>query len=322
MLSYVVLTVFSWSSTLVYLCRHMKRTRTSSSSFSSAALRRQLRVTMMGIIQAGLSVFFLIFTVLYGYYLFQNDQNFFLIESSHLLLSISTTVNLGLGQSLFRKRAADLFYKVRQTVGKLSIFYYTRIVPPRQAFFVWIKRKIKTIVYCGLILNTVFILVLSTANLPRMIHDMMNSFTENSLNTTNGLEVNPAVSWILQVSGGLYICFFSVTMALSWGATLVYLCRHMKRMQLSGSQSSSSRLRSQTRVTIMGIIQTALSFFFLFIAFLHWCYLYKYDRNNYVTVTMCSFFSTSTTVNLGLGQSVFRKRVANLFSKVFPSVRK
>uniref|UniRef100_A0A8C9S2V3 Taste receptor type 2 n=1 Tax=Scleropages formosus TaxID=113540 RepID=A0A8C9S2V3_SCLFO len=302
----------SWSATLVYLCKHMKRMQTNSVSFSSAGLRRQLRVIIMGIIQTALSLFFFCFSVLYWYYLLQYDQNYYLCETVYLFLSFGTTVNLGLGQSLFRKKTA----KFLTCSVWLSVFYYSRIVPAQQAFFIWIKKNIKTIIYCGLTLEHFLNLTQFFLGTPWMSNQRNDIFTENQ-NVTSQVDTKSIIYIFLQVLNFSNIFFFIVVMALSWGSTLVYLCRHMKRMEMISSRFSSSRLRSQFRVTIMSVVQTGLSLSFVFFIYLYWYYLKLYDQNFYAIETTYSLFSFGTTLNIGLGQSLIRKKIANCFKK-FP----
>uniref|UniRef100_A0A8C9W1D8 Taste receptor type 2 n=1 Tax=Scleropages formosus TaxID=113540 RepID=A0A8C9W1D8_SCLFO len=204
----------------------------------------------------------------------------------------------------------------------LSIFYYTKIVQAQQAFFIWVKRHIKAIVYCGLTIYSFIFFTQLGMFLLWLSSKMSNNFTGNSLNVTSEVVTESTLALILSILDAIYIFSFTTLMAHSWSSTLVYLCRHMKRMEKSSSPFASSRLRSQLRVTIMGIIQTGLSAFYVLFVYLYWFCLKQCDKNYSPLQTVYSFFCFVTTLNLGLGQSLLRKRAADVFNKMYSTVRK
>uniref|UniRef100_A0A8C9WID0 Taste receptor type 2 n=1 Tax=Scleropages formosus TaxID=113540 RepID=A0A8C9WID0_SCLFO len=309
----------SWSFTLVYLCRHMKRMERGDSSFSLSRLRSQLRVTIMGIVQTVLSLLFFCFSFLNWYYVGQYDKDGYLYQGIILFFSFGTTLNLGLSQSLLRKRAADLSMS---SCMWLSVFYYTKIVPVQQDFLIWIKRNSKTIIYCGLLWDSSIIVTIIALNSSFTCSEVSTNFTGNLLNFSALVNVEANTLLSIESLEHIHMLIFIILMGVSWSFTLVYLCRHMKRMERGDSSFSLSRLRSQLRVTIMGIVQTVLSLLFFCFSFLNWYYFSQYDQNDYIYQTMILFFSFGTTLNLGLSQSLLRKRAADLFNQVFQIVRK
>uniref|UniRef100_A0A8C9RVV7 Taste receptor type 2 n=1 Tax=Scleropages formosus TaxID=113540 RepID=A0A8C9RVV7_SCLFO len=199
----------------------------------------------------------------------------------------------------------------------LSIFYYTKIVQAQQVFFIWMKRNIKAIVYCGLTIYSFIFLTQLGMFFLWLSSKMSHNFTGNPLNVTSEVVTESTLFLISEILDAIYIFSFTTLMALSWSSTLVYLCRHMKRMEKSSSPFASSRLRSQLRVTIMGIIQTGLSAFYVLFVYLYWYNLCQYDQNFYAIETVYSVFCFVTTLNLGLGQSLLRKRAADVFNKIY-----
>uniref|UniRef100_A0A8C9TRK5 Taste receptor type 2 n=1 Tax=Scleropages formosus TaxID=113540 RepID=A0A8C9TRK5_SCLFO len=296
----------SWGTTLVYLYRHMKRMETSGNSFFSSRLRSQLRVTILGIVQTGLHTSCSFLAVMDWFYLSRYDQQDYITSTAYSLFSFGSTVVLGLGQSM-------LAFSTMSCGVWLRLFYYTKIVPAQRAFSVWIKRNIKTIVYCGLVEDRLF-LSLELFYAATTFSSLKNrNVTLSSMNETIILFDNALYSTgtfsVLQL---IYVIFFIGTMTLSGVGTLVYLCRHMKRMETSDSPFSSSRVKTQLRVTIMGIIQTCLHAICFLLILLGWFHIEYHLAGYRVVQTIYSLFSFGTIVNLGFGQSLLRHR-ANFF---------
>uniref|UniRef100_A0A8C9SA04 Taste receptor type 2 n=1 Tax=Scleropages formosus TaxID=113540 RepID=A0A8C9SA04_SCLFO len=197
----------------------------------------------------------------------------------------------------------------------LSVFYHTKIVPSQRTFFTWVKRNIKTVVYCGLVVDRIFLLA----------EVIFSTIFDVSVNTVSNCTVT--ASYMVKINFAFhffflaYMLFFVGTMSLSWGSNLVYLCRNMKRIEMSGSPFSSG-LRSQMRVTITGIIQTVLHLFCSLYLLLEWFNFIQDDLRYRNIRTVFLFFSFGTTVNFGLSQTLIRNRAAGVFNKAFQLNRK
>ncbi|CDQ61993.1 unnamed protein product [Oncorhynchus mykiss] len=209
----------------------------------------------------------------------------------------------------------------------LNFFYYTQIVPAQRALFIWVKRNIKIIIYWGLFVDRVlFMFDLASVIYYVTITEGNDNITYTSTNdtvsgSTDGLYYTDLVCFYCKM---IYMFFCLCVMVGSSWVTVCYLHRHMKRMKESGSPFSSPRLHSQMRVTITGILQGILYFLCALWIFLNifsdnYPSSIKFDYNTYYTVI--SLYMFSTTVNLGIGQSVFRQRAADIWLKAQQAAR-
>ncbi|XP_036820925.1 uncharacterized protein LOC118944680 [Oncorhynchus mykiss] len=209
----------------------------------------------------------------------------------------------------------------------LNFFYYTQIVPAQRALFIWVKRNIKIIIYWGLFVDRVlFMFDLASVIYYVTITEGNDNITYTSTNdtvsgSTDGLYYTDLVCFYSKM---IYMFFCLCVMVGSSWVTVCYLHRHMKRMKESGSPFSSPRLHSQMRVTITGILQGILYFLCALWIFLNifsdnYPSSIKFDYNTYYTVI--SLYMFSTTVNLGIGQSVFRQRAADIWLKAQQAAR-
>ena len=204
----------------------------------------------------------------------------------------------------------------------LNFFYYTQIVPAQRALFIWVKRYIKIIIYWGLFVDRVlFMFDLASVIYYVTITEGNDNITYTSTNNTvsDGLYYTVLVCFYCKV---IYMFFCLCVMVGSSWVTVCYLHRHMKRMKESGSPFSSPRLHSQMRVTITGILQGILYFLcalWIFISFfsINFSMVFNYTFFN----TVISLYMFGTTVNLGIGQSVFRQRAADIWLKAQQAAR-
>uniref|UniRef100_UPI003AAFB3E9 uncharacterized protein n=1 Tax=Centroberyx gerrardi TaxID=166262 RepID=UPI003AAFB3E9 len=203
----------------------------------------------------------------------------------------------------------------------LNFFFYTQIVPAQRAVFIWIKRNIKSIIYCILLAERVFFLFRFTVTLVgNPTFDGSNrSFTTHGnvtliSSTSFQTKLYPVcdICFIMEMA---YFFFCLCVMVGSSGATVIYLHSHMRRMIASGTPCP--RLHSQMRVTITGIIQGAI---YLLCAVWSLVYLFsqKYSNTHFsdcIFCTVITLYMSVTTVNLGVGQAVFRRRAADVWLK-------
>ncbi|XP_051565499.1 uncharacterized protein LOC127447597 [Myxocyprinus asiaticus] len=116
----LVIMLASSSGTVLYLRSHMKRVEENTSSFSSLHHQRQMRVTIMGIIQMVLfflcSVWLMTEDLILFYFVKCFDQSNHASSSVVALYSLGTTIILGVGQTKFRLRMIDIGKKLLQTL--------------------------------------------------------------------------------------------------------------------------------------------------------------------------------------------------------------
>ncbi|XP_070832657.1 taste receptor, type 2, member 201, tandem duplicate 1 [Chaetodon trifascialis] len=206
----------------------------------------------------------------------------------------------------------------------LNFFYQTQIVPAHRALFMWIKKNIKAIIYCILLFER----ILTLCDCAVVLIDLhaSNYLTPDGFSYNSTVHHNMVYSQIpspeLGIALLILICLLKThyliclcVMVMSSGSTVVYLCKHMRRMAANGQPFSCPRLRSQVRVTITGILQGVL---YVFCAI--WT-MYKIFSGQISTIygfsyahfTVINLYMTGTTFNLGAGQGVFRQRAADIW---------
>lgn len=225
----------------------------------------------------------------------------------------------------------------------LNFFYYSQIVPAQRALFTWVKRNIKSIIYWGLFGDRVFVIFQfavratgvfyssgkgptnstgftstnGTANVsPKKV--LLNN-TTTLANTTDAASITVLLHTLIasQSLKIIYVLFGLCVMVGSSCATVCYLHRHMKSMKEIGSPFSSPRLHSQMRVTIAGILQGILFLFTALWIFIHYSskVLSSTSFDDNILYTVISLYKFGTTLNLGIGQAVFRQRAADICLK-------
>uniref|UniRef100_A0A8C7HWS1 Taste receptor type 2 n=1 Tax=Oncorhynchus kisutch TaxID=8019 RepID=A0A8C7HWS1_ONCKI len=320
----------SWV-TVCYLYRHMKSMKESGSTFSSPRLHSQMRVTITGILQ-GILYFLCALWIFISFFSinFSMVFNYTFFNTVISLYMFGTTVNLGLrpmmAYNLILIGLCKAYVNMSTSVW-LNFFYYTQIVPAQRALFIWVKRNIKIIIYWGLFVDRVlFLFDLASVIYYVTITEGNDNINDTSTNdtvsgSTDGLFYTDLVCFYSKM---IYMFFCLCVMVGSSWVTVCYLHRHMKSMKESGSTFSSPRLHSQMRVTITGILQGILYFLCALWIFLNifsdnYPSSIKFDYNTYYTVI--SLYMFSTTVNLGIGQSVFRQRAADIWLKAQQAAR-
>uniref|UniRef100_A0A8C7WA33 Taste receptor type 2 n=1 Tax=Oncorhynchus mykiss TaxID=8022 RepID=A0A8C7WA33_ONCMY len=301
--------VGSSCATVCYLHRHMKSMKEIGSPFSSPRLHSQMRVTIAGILQGILFLFTALWIFIhYSSKVFSStsfDDNILYTVIS--LYKFGTTLNLGIGQAFYSASYLIMLYMASTSMSTsvwLNFFYYTQIVPAQQALFTWVKRNIKSIIYWGLFGDGMFIIT---------------GFTSTNANPTDTASLTVLLhtltaSECLKI---IYVFFCLCVMLGSSCATVCYLHRHMKSMKESGSPFSSPRLHSQMRVTIAGILQGILFLFTALWIFIHYSskVLSSTSFDDNILYTVISLYKFGTTLNLGIGQAVFRQRAADICLK-------
>lgn len=217
-----------------------------------------------------------------------------------------------------------LFFTMRTSVTSslwLNVFYYYQIVPAHHPVSVYLKRNIQFFIYSSIIAEKIFFLFGFCGNIASsVLYDQLfySGFYTTQWNATkfDTMDFFLSVDMWLQC-GYLSLCL--CVMLTSSCATILYLQKHMKSMEGSSSSFSSPRLQRQMRVTITGIIQTFLFFFclvWMIVKELFELVFYQnIDSDGFIGCTVVCLFTFGTTLNLCVGQTIFRQRVFEIWQK-------
>lgn len=208
----------------------------------------------------------------------------------------------------------------------LTFFYNTQIVPVKRAVSIWIKKNVKVIIYsiwlCEKMFCVFHVIVLTAPN----IIFLNRQHYLVSVNSTLTLEIQSYNLLYLQylyflssavVNSHYYFCM--CVMATSNCSTIIYLCKHMRRMMINGQPVFSPQLRGQLRVTVTCVLQGSMSMFCTvwsikkYIDQGVWAEAYTNFQGEHFTLIHLSM--ASTTINLCVGQAVFRQRVTDLWRR-------
>uniref|UniRef100_A0A8C4ZU97 Taste receptor type 2 n=1 Tax=Gadus morhua TaxID=8049 RepID=A0A8C4ZU97_GADMO len=294
--------MISCFATAHYLNKHMKSLSASDGSLSSPRLHSQIRVTVAGILQGVLcflcGIWNLVYVMIYylsPYFYFGSNITFTVVN----LYISGTTVNLGVGQTLFRERAIHVWKAVNKRLctgnfhncdfpdawehdhlclADVLLLYHDRPVPA----------SIKSIIYVVLLFDR--------------------------FNGTEFFYIEIKIAFISIINIYMFLCLF--VMMISCFAKAHYLNKHMKNLSVSDGSLSSPRLHSQIRVTVTGILQELLCFLcaMWIIVDVMSVYLSSYFFfDHYITFTVINLYILGSTVNLGVGQTLFRKRAVHIW---------
>uniref|UniRef100_A0A8B9RNY4 Taste receptor type 2 n=1 Tax=Astyanax mexicanus TaxID=7994 RepID=A0A8B9RNY4_ASTMX len=336
--------------TVLYLWKHIKSMKDGSSTISSPHLKKQMRVTITGIAQAVLYFLCAIWTSLDA--LFRIKLPIVFDMDRHILCTVicfysfGTTINVCVGQTMLRQRVETMLFIMRTSVTShlwLNVFYYCQIVPAQRSFLIWLKDNIRVFVYFALIMDRLFFL---SSFITSILYYSEIQIISNSTTYTNtslmDTEQNATAAILRELSETCIIqywlrfAYFFISLCVMLAAscaTVLYLRRHMKRMEESSKSFSSPRLQKQMRVTITGIsgvssprlqrqikviitsilIQATLNFLCSFGVLIDEI-LSEYtgvDSDGLILFTIISLYSFGTTINMGITQSLFRQGAVN-----------
>ncbi|TSM60559.1 hypothetical protein Baya_8631 [Bagarius yarrelli] len=201
----------------------------------------------------------------------------------------------------------------------ISIFYYMKIVPHHNKPFIWVKNNIKGIIFAGFVFDQT--LLMSALAIGAAAY--LTPLAANDLNRTKLIGIPIVNGGLYKVCSGMILAYLICplfTLLLSWGRTFFYLRRHIRRMNQTTSFSSPPQQRNHVRVTITGIVQTALflpsSLYALIMTLLFTTLYDTLDSDKHITITITSMSNMANIVCLGFSQSVFRLRVIALLKKL------
>lgn len=194
----------------------------------------------------------------------------------------------------------------------LSFYYYIQIVPSQRALLSWVKRNIRSFIYTAFLLDEIFIWLTGAMNTANII---LHGFTG-----TNGTQTEPCKSeqdiinlvpfYIVKLR--ILCCLYIMTV--SSFSTVQYLCRHIKSVAQGGF--STPGIQSQMRVAASGVFQGVLFFLYGTVYFID-SFTYRFCAQLYFgawfSLTSTTLYISGTTVNLGIGQTAFRQRAADIW---------
>lgn len=223
-----------------------------------------------------------------------------------------------------------LFFTMRTSITSslwLNVFYYYQIVPAQRSLSIYLKRNIRFFIYSSIIAEKIFFLFAFSENIASAV--LFDKLSNSKISAAQWNETNARFNTMMVFvmvdtwleCGYLSLCL--CVMLTSSYATVLYLRNHMKSMEGSSSSFSSPRLQRQMRVTITGIIQA-----FIFLLCLIWMivedlfklvFMQDRDSNSYISCTVVCLFTFGTTINLCVGQTIFRQRVFEGWQKCLPT---
>ncbi|XP_046869761.1 uncharacterized protein LOC124462202 [Hypomesus transpacificus] len=224
-----------------------------------------------------------------------------------------------------------LYYTVSTSMSTsvwLAFFYFTQIVPVKRAFFIWVKKNMKSIIYAVLVFDRLFFLFELTVKLvlqcsspwtgPTNYNVTLSNVTDDDNGSPNSFSRSTLIHVYIVCLAleFIYVFFCLCVMMGSCFTTACYLQRHIRSLSATGCVSS--RLDSQIRVTITGILQGVLFLLcqvYLFSSFFTTVFS-NVTIHVYFSFTVVSIYVTGTTINLGVGQTLFRQRAVYVCSKI------
>ncbi|XP_053733706.1 uncharacterized protein LOC128766239 isoform X1 [Synchiropus splendidus] len=201
----------------------------------------------------------------------------------------------------------------------LNFFYYTKIVPAQQALSIWIKKNVKRIIYVAWFFERIWTLLeisLTVLQLHALFTLATLNYTTGSIKISLSRSLEKALDFYFIFSWLLKTYFIVSVYVMVWSTVSMscFLVRHVAKMIASGQAYSSPKFCGQVRVVITGILQGLL--YLLCGAWI--CYNMFREQftdkklNENAHYTVCNVFMFGTTLNLWVGQSVFRQRAVNV----------
>ncbi|KAL7888852.1 hypothetical protein AOLI_G00038260 [Acnodon oligacanthus] len=222
---------------------------------------------------------------------------------------------------------ALMFYAVRVSIPTnlwLRIFYCSHIVPVKKAPLIWLKKNIKVTMYFLLISTKIYFLVylvleflmaygiFSTQNSPEVNNTIVNGSVAPIWPT---FQLSQFLDTLDTLTMLMALLSLSVMLTVT-GATGRYLYKHVKKMTKSGTPFQSQLLQNQVRVTITSLVQGFLYLLCSAGIFIDvYCAYQKVIFDRDIIWMLFDLYSLATTLNLGVGQTLLRQRVAQLCQK-------
>lgn len=197
----------------------------------------------------------------------------------------------------------------------LNFYFFIHIVPPRGAPLIWLKRNIKVATFIAVLLHLVILFNDSAVGIAVLLNDgpadvpnANDTVIWNPIRFTYPIflisQIRLIVTWVYLWA---VLCFMIVIS----GITFRYLHGHMRSVAKNGIALSSARLRTHLWVTVTGISQCVVFCFcasYYFLDSFTLLFSQNFNMGAHFSYTISTVFVFSTTVNLSLGQSMFRRR--------------
>lgn len=191
------------------------------------------------------------------------------------------------------------------TTAWLSFYYHIKIVPLHRAFFLWVKKNIKVIIYAALLQQEVLVCLFGVMN-------CVNVSLHNPNNCNGTLqECQPRFFYIsfcfYIMKVYLIVCF--VIMTLSNFSLFHYLRSHMKKVAQGNivTHTMASQLRAANAAVFQGVIYISFCILYFFNAFT-FALSSSLIIGIWISLTGIILYVFGTTINLGIGQTLFRER--------------
>ncbi|XP_037394884.1 taste receptor type 2 member 42-like [Pygocentrus nattereri] len=208
-----------------------------------------------------------------------------------------------------------------------NVFYFCQIVPLQHSVFIWFKRNMRGLIRSALILSSIFCLfgMAVSAAYEIVIFNLYIAYnsSDDAMNALfNALQVKEIILVGFWIRVGIFLLSLCVMLSSSC-AVVLYLWRHMKNMEDSGLISPS--LQRRIKMTITGITMQVLLHFLCSDGLIIFQIITQYsdvdvDWNGNILCTIISLYSFGTTVNMMVGQSLFRQRAVHAWRKLLQSL--
>ncbi|XP_059895254.1 uncharacterized protein LOC132448188 [Gadus macrocephalus] len=193
----------------------------------------------------------------------------------------------------------------------LMFYYHFMIVPFQRALFLWVKNNLRSVICVALLFDRLMFLGDALFDIASIIDDSRVSNQTHSLFNTIGISLFSIVN--IYIFSCLFIMIFSCF------ATAHYLNKHRKSLSAGDGSLSNPRLHSPIRVTVTGILQGVLCFLcvmFNLVAVMSFYLSPYFYFGPLITFTLNNIYISGSTVNLWVGQTLFRERAEHVWKAV------
>ncbi|XP_053295122.1 taste receptor type 2 member 7 [Pleuronectes platessa] len=197
---------------------------------------------------------------------------------------------------------------------RLNFYYYVQIVPARRALWIWVKRNIKSFMIWAFLFDQMVLLLFSVASVASQFSRSFTSSNSTRTEYSFDMDLLNFFSFYIFIA---YIMLCLCVTSVSSFSTILYLYRHMRNVALSGSSFNAPRNQRHMRVATTGACQGAVYFLYAtyyLLSSLSNFYSPNFRLGYWALFTVSSLFISGTTVNLGIGQTVFRQRAARTWT--------
>ena len=193
----------------------------------------------------------------------------------------------------------------------LMFYYYLMIVPSQRAIYLWVKKNIKSIIYAMMLFDRLIFLGYASVRSTSIM-----AYTRVS-NGTVFVYDEIEIVFISILNIHIFLCQFFMVIFCFVAAH--YLNKHMKSLSASGGSLSNPRFHSQIRVTVTGILQGVLCLLCTLWSLVYgmsYFLLQHFYFDTSILITVVNLYMLASTVNLGVGQTLFRERAVHVWKAV------